>query len=163
VGTNHNASTISGCYLSAEVSGLEAAGFAVSVKGTITNCIAANSKISALSGRAAGFVLHNDWGGNISNCYANAEVYGNDAAGFAAVSYTSINNCYALISVTAAQRAAGFMLDGTYNISITNCYSAFSRITGAAAYGFSPSPNNMYVISNCYSFSSRLTAEAVKA
>jgi hypothetical protein len=150
VGTNHNAASISGCYLSAEVSGLEAAGFAVSVNGTITNCIAANSKISALSGRAAGFVLHNDWGGNISNCYANAEVYGNDAAGFAAVSYTSINNCYALISVTAAQRAAGFMLDGTYNISITNCYSAFSRITGAAAYGFSPSPNNMYVISNCY-------------
>jgi type II secretory pathway pseudopilin PulG len=131
-------------YAGLTINGAErAAGFVYRNIGTIYRCSAVGTVNATANwgGVAAGFACYNV--ASITNSYSNCLVSGFHAAGFAYLSNDStsiIENCYAMVKVSANQaygNAAGFTFLGTSRTR--NSYVA-AEVSGSRSYTFSGQP-----------------------
>ena len=135
--------------VSVKASGGMAAGLVCESRdGKIVNCFAANAEVDAPEGSAAGLV-GGVVNGAVQGSYADNHVSGRQAAGFAVSSTGAISDCYALLSVEAADCAAGFLLENSWGGSLSRCYAALSSISGREINNFMYKSGSLN-IGSCY-------------
>lgn len=133
-----NQGSITDCNITGTVNGVhQAAGFMHTNEKTVQKCHVINATING-NNQAAGFTINNRNGGGISNC----SVY-------------MTNKSYSGITVDGKQ-AVGFVSENTGNID--SCFATGSVLGDELAAGFVKTHKNAFVISNCYASCDVVTA-----
>jgi hypothetical protein len=154
----YNYGTISNCYSTGTVSGIDGSAYTGGLAGynygTISNCYSTGT-VSGIDGSAytGGLAGYNY--GTISNCYSTGTVSGgsNSTAlgGLVGFNYNSISNCYSTGTVSGIDGSAyiGGLVGDSYG-TISDCYSTGS-VSGSSSVGGLVGYNFDSSISQCYS------------
>jgi hypothetical protein len=122
----------------------------VGTGGKIKNLGMENVDVNAVNGYGfvVGGMVGRNWGGTISNCYANGIVAGDDpVGGLVGENHGTISNCYANSNVTGGVCVGG-LVGNNWNSTITNCHATGS-VLGASGTGGLVG-HNSGTISDCY-------------
>ena len=140
--------TVSNCYSTGAISGLNAGGiFGDSSSGIAINCYSTGT-ISM--GAAGGIFGSTSSGGTANNCYSTGAITGNSSGGIFgqnSSSNSTATNCYSTGAI--GYHAGGIFASNTHNGIATNCYST-GTISGASSGGIF-GQNSNGTATNCYS------------